>query len=429
MAKRQSKDTVAEASKSGIDALMTHVMKGAPGLVCSAKDLADRVWGLPSDYISYRWLTDQTVHTMGKIIGVAGAKESCKSAYAMSLAKIWLDAGGIAIYIDTENKKSPVLYKSIVGEENLGQTIEFLADSTEQWQEQILTTCQFLEENESYKNKPIIFVIDSLGGVDTLETEERISKEGHVNARNTGGMVKAKSHNEFFRHINKYLIGKPYNLVYVNHLSDDPMSPIQGAKRKPGGTGQDYHALMDFWFSVVKSKAEYKASKNYSEKLLKIKNNKNSHGISNRALEIPYRMQTNEETGQLDKVWFDWDAATAMLLTDDKNAEIRQRTDGIIKVTVSSNRYSCQALGLVGVSDSELGAAIRNNIELRERLSDALGINRVKLFESCNVPDRDVYEKPVSVRIKASTPPSQGDVPVNDERPNTDGPSDGSGAA
>ena len=375
----------------GIQALMDHASRASGNQICLASDLSERVWGLPCDHISYRWLTDQNCYPMSRIVGVAGQKESCKSAFAMSLAKVFMEQGGICIYVDTENKKSPSLYRAVVGADNTRKTIEYVAFTTEEWQEQLLDSVKFAAEDPSMKDVPVMFIIDSLGGVDTKETDARIEKEGGVNPRNTGGMIKCKSHNEFFRHINKHLYLKPYTLVYINHLSDDPMSPIQGAKKKPGGTGQDYHAVLDLWFSVVKSTPVYKATRGFTEKILKVLTNKNSMGASKRHVEIPYRWTNDAETGQIDNCWFDWDAATAMLLTDDGPTAVKPRLKHILTVTVNANKYSCKELELVGVTDSELGAAVRNKVELRERISDALGINRIKIYPKLDI-DKSIYE-------------------------------------
>jgi len=391
MAKKKKDSDSLTGTHAGIQALMAHAMKGGGSQVCLASDLADRVWGIPTDHLAYRWLTDQTCYPMSRIIGVAGAKESCKSAFAMTLAKIYMDLGGICIYVDTENKKSPALYRAIVGPDNTRKTIEYVAFTTEEWQEQLLDSIKFAAEDPSMKDVPVMFIIDSLGGVDTKESDARIEKEGGVNPRNTGGMIKCKSHNEFFRHINKHLYMKPYTLVYINHLSDDPMSPIQGAKKKPGGTGQDYHAVLDLWFSVVKSTPVFKATRGFTEKILKITTNKNSMGASKRNCEIPYRWKNDEQTGQISECWFDWDAATALLLSDDSPNGVRARLKDIITVTVNSNKYSCKELGLVAVTDSELGLAIRSNVALRERISDALGINRIKVYPNLDV-DKTIYE-------------------------------------
>jgi hypothetical protein len=300
-----------------------------------------------------------------------------------------MDIGGICAYIDTENKQSASLYEAIVGPAYMNRTMTAVAFSTEQWQEEILTAIDTVKEQ--FKDIPMAIVIDSLGGVDTQETSDRIDKEGGVNPRNTGGMIKCKSHNEFFRYINKHLYMRPYSLIYINHLSDDPNSPIQGAKRKPGGTGQDYHAVMDLWFSVVKGTPSEKLVRNFKERLLKVTVAKNSMGTSKRNIEIPYRWENKPVTGELVKCWFDWDAATAMLLADDSPSGIKNRLKSILTVTCNSNKYSCKELGLVAVTDTEMGEAVRNNVEMRERISDALGINRSKVWPK--LPgNKEVYE-------------------------------------
>ena len=365
-----------------------------------AKDLYEHIWGVPCDHISYRWLIDNTCYQMGRIFGVAGMKESCKSAYAMTLAKIWLDIGGVVVYLDTENKASSELLMGITGREDPeGSSFPisraerlwyFKVFDTEQWTSQVISCLTNAEDHPILSKMPILFVIDSLGGVDTKESVNRIEKEGEVNPRNTGGMIKCKSHNEFFRYVNKHLNEKPHSIIYVNHLSDDPSSPIQGAKRKPGGTGQDYHAVLDLWFSVVKSTPVPRNG--YWEKMLKIATNKNSMGASKRNIQIPYRYQRSETNEEL-AAWFDWDAATAILLSDDSPGGPKKKLQSIINVTVNSNKYSCKELGLVQVRDSELGAAIRSNVQLRERISDALGINRMKIWDGWPATDKDTYEK------------------------------------
>ena len=385
----------------GIQAMLANAIKSSDGKVCLGTEADQRMWGFPADHLSYRWIADQNFYPCGRVIGLAGVKESCKSAYAMTLAKIWMDYGGLCVYIDTENKKSPALYQAIVGPEHLERTLDYVAFSTEEWQSQVLDAIDFASKDPSMKDVPIVFVVDSLGGVTAAEGVEKIRKEGHVNARSTVGMVKAKSHNEFFKYISEKLYMQPYLFLYVNHLSDDIMSPISGTKRKPGGTGQDYHAVLDLWFSVVKGTPELKKSLGYTQRLLKIKTAKNSLGASQRQLSIPYRWTNNADTGQIERCWFDWDAATAMLLADDGRHGWKTRIKEDCLVTVTANKYSCRALDIVKVTDSELGAAIRENVELREFLSDRLGINRSKMWTKLNLTDeqRDIYEVSTAANV------------------------------
>ena len=190
--KKTTADQTKTSVEAGIEALLANARKTSGEHVCLASDLAERVWGLPCDHLSYRWLCDNTCYQMSRIIGIAGMKESCKSAFAMSLAKIWLDAGGLCSYVDTENKMSPALYKAVVGMENATKTAAYTAFSTEQWQEQILGDLRILPSMPQTEGLPVVFIIDSLGGVDTKETDARIEKEGGINPRNTGGMIKCK---------------------------------------------------------------------------------------------------------------------------------------------------------------------------------------------------------------------------------------------
>jgi RecA/RadA recombinase len=395
MAKKKNEeggdDVEAKKAKAAeaIQSMLEHAQKALGDQVSLASDLAEKSWGLPSDHLAYRWLTDNVCFPMSRIVGIAGMKESCKSAYASTIAKHFMDVGGMCVYVDTENKKSADLYEAIVGKENLNRTLDYKAFSTEQWQEEVLDAVNRV--SEKYSDIPLAVIVDSLGGVDTAETSARIDKEGGVNPRNTGGMIKCKSHNEFFRYINKHLYMRPYCLLYINHLSDDPNSPIQGAKRKPGGTGQDYHAVMDLWFSVVKGTPSEKVVRGFKERLLKITTAKNSMGTSKRSIEIPYRWSHHPITGVFERCWFDWDAATAMLLADDSPSGIKNRLKPIINVTCNANKYSCKELGLVAVTDTEMGEAIRANVELRERISDALGVNRMKVWAGLKVA-KDVYE-------------------------------------
>lgn len=388
---KDKQENLAGTVSSAIESMFQHLQKTSGGMVCQAADIAEKSWGLPSDYISYRWLTDNVCFPMGRIIGIAGMKESCKSSYAATLARSFLELGGATLYVDTEKKISGPLYNTILGNDHGISSMYYNANTTEDWQEQVLECFGNISEHPEAEKIPVMVVVDSLGGVDTQETSDRIEKEGGINPRNTGGMIKCKSHNEFFRYVNKYLYMKPFNFVYINHLSDDPASPIQGAKRKPGGTGQDYHAVLDLWFSVVKSTPQEKVSRGFSEKMIKITVAKNSIGASKRNIEIPFRV-AKADNGSLERVWFDWDAATAMLLSEDGPGSLKPKLKHILTVTCNANKYSCKELGLVAVTDTEMGAAIRNDAELRERISDTLGVNRMKVFPHFK-GDKDVYEK------------------------------------
>ena len=139
----------------------------------------------------------------------------------------------------------------------------------------------------------------------------------------------------------------------------------------------------------------------YTQRILKIKAAKNSLGASQRNLQIPYRWTNNSETGQIERCWFDWDASTAWLLADDGNHGLKKRLKDDCLVTVSANKFSCRALDLVKVTDTELGAAIRENVELREFLSDRLGINRSRIWDKLGLTDEQmaVYQTPTSANV------------------------------
>jgi hypothetical protein len=96
-----------------------------------------------------------------------------------------------------------------------------------------------------------------------------------------------------------------------------------------------------------------------------------------------------------------------MLLTDDSPTGVKSRLKDIVNVTVKSNKYSCKELGLVAVTDSEMGAAIRRNVEMRERLSDALGINRMKVYPMLQIEDKSVYEE---TRYSKAQAPKEADI-------------------
>jgi len=377
---------------AGIEAFLGFAKKSQGSKVCLGSELFEKNFGLPNDYLALRWITDGTVFPMGKVIGCAGQKESCKSAFAMFMASLYVSIGGCIVYIDTEKKKSAVLYEAIVGKEGLARTLEYRSSSTEEWQSQVNEAMEYADQAFG-GNVPLLFIIDSLGGVNVEEETQNIAKDGYSKARNTTGMVKAKSHNSWFRDISGRIDGKPVTVMYVNHLSDDMDSPIKGQKRKPGGTGQDYFAVLDMWFSVVKSVPVYKPSFGYTERKLKIAMKKNSVGASQRAIEVPYRWANDPESGRLSRVWFDWDGALAKVLCE--NAEVVSRLKGVISITSNNNKYSCKELGLVGVQDSELGAAIRENVELREKISDKLGISRYVLWDKLQIDDetRKIYEE------------------------------------
>lgn len=115
-----------------------------------------------------------------------------KSSLGWYLTKLFIEAGGIVNFIDTENKTNPDQVKAIVQNDKLlrENVIFESADSLDTLMDKLISKCQEYNEIVPDKNIPMMLFVDSLNAVTSDDAaEKRLAGEDMSNmggARNAG---------------------------------------------------------------------------------------------------------------------------------------------------------------------------------------------------------------------------------------------------
>jgi len=347
--------------------------------------------GIPLPSFCLMYLLDLDVLPLGRIVGLAGEPASQKSSLGFEIARWISNAGGETKLVECEGGKySPVLLRSILGEDSYKN--HFLigrADSIEQAQSQMSSVIKLYEKNEEEGAKSIsALLVDSMTGVTSDSLIEKHTKEGFASA---SVAVLAKGWTDYLRSFSSRLAGWPITAVIVNHLKDK-VSTTGGPSGKytPGGDAHRFYSALYLWVTRTNSGSrktifrEGKRMDRFTEyRTIKIKLKKSSLGCDGRDITVNFCWFHDENGEQV--TYFDWPAATCELLLANQSMHSyidKQPADlcNLLDVTVSEGsgekKYSSEALGVEGVSDSELGVLIDSNPEWVDKLCTFMHITR-----------------------------------------------------
>lgn len=342
-------------------------------LVGSQEDESQLGIELPS--FAQQYIYHSNILPLSKVIGVAGAAASSKSAYGFDTIRLFAQAGGYGHLVETENKLNMHYLKSVVGREFEDR---FRADSVktvQEAQDRVSEAIDYYKKKCPEKDVPLAIIIDSLMGTNSEGVQENIDKAGHAaKAFPEGALVWS----QYFKGLCSSIIGQPITILFTNHLKIKIDSGCgENVKTKGGGVSQDFHAAQYLYMRKISDIRQ--AGREGS--LIEIKAQKCGLGPANREITVPclWDFKVEEGTDQPYQVtWWDWHAATARLLVAEK--EIPHRIKDASDITCQSNRYSSKRLGLTKLSDTEMGEAIHNDPAYMKDLQMACGFRTWKIF-------------------------------------------------
>jgi len=143
-----------------------------------------KVFGIPLDSLALMWLVDSNVWPLGRVTMTHGAEQSGKSAFLFWLEKLFIKFGGTGVYISAENKDSPSLMKSLLGEE-----IKYVdyrrAKTIQQWQLHVSHAIDHYREKqgESGGKFPMVIGVDSIAGVQDESVKKKVDEQGYADGR------------------------------------------------------------------------------------------------------------------------------------------------------------------------------------------------------------------------------------------------------
>ena len=183
-------------------------------------------------------------------------------------------------------------------------------------------------------------------------------------------------YSNYFKALASELIGLPISVVYTNHLKDKIDGANPNMKTKSGGVAQDFHAAQYTYMSKI-SDINLVSREG---RLIKMQAQKCGMGPTNRQIEVPILWDfdiIDETDNPVQTTSWDWHAATARLLVHKK---LNNRVGKVSDVTCNANKYGSKRLGLVQVSDQELGKALFEDKEYMKDLQKACGFRNWKVF-------------------------------------------------
>lgn len=191
---------------------------------------------------------------MGRIYGGDGPSKHFKSAISMEHGRWVLQAGGVVVLVDTEDKTSDTLTRSLLYDLEPEQRKKFLyvkASSVEEAQ-QLVThfKCKAKEYREDLppeKQFPMLVIWDSLTGSATEGQNEKVDKEGNAPVRQFA--EQALSLSNYYKTLS--FDDALFSLMHVQHakrsqdqyaMKDDVWIPNGGTEPKFRST---FHYRMD----------------------------------------------------------------------------------------------------------------------------------------------------------------------------------------
>jgi len=253
------------AAKKDPYADMIGIMVGAAddsGTVAAAySDPSKSMRVVPVPSIALQYLINSNGWPLGRMTSSAGDAKTGKSTFGYQLAAWFLEAGGIANIIDTENKPASDTLEAMIKAVDLPKKDREArckitsATTMEQWQAIVLNQAKRLSDTFGTPSKclmPSLIVLDTLTGVNSQAgTDELLENEGGV-AMSRIGQHNAKANYQFFRDSGRRMVGEktsdrwPTVLHYVNQ--EQARGDGFPGKVRAGGVSQDYYTSLDLVF-------------------------------------------------------------------------------------------------------------------------------------------------------------------------------------
>ena len=346
-------------------------------------------YGIVLPSLAFRYLMTSNVFMLERITEFYGPRGSGKSSLCYEIARIFIEQGGLATVIETENKTSYGLMRGIIGEKNLEVVQFFRSRSIERAQDELSFSLDQYAKGCPDKNIPYFIMWDSLVGSKSDETIANVAEDGHAK-RNYA--IEAGLISTYFGTLPDRLIGYPISFAVTSHekvkMGETAMGGAgagdegsAGGKKPVGGDAPGFYSTYQLRVHRVKDVVQTEANPHM---ILQIRTQKNNMGINNRSLKINlyFKWYRDEKDGkQKMRAVFDWDRATMDLLCGEMPNKAKIK-DVACFTSPKAGFYNCQALGVKEVTAHEMCQALYANPAVYDPIQDFLSIDRFVEFDS-----------------------------------------------
>jgi len=286
---------------------------------------------IPIRPLSLQWLIESNGWPLSRYTQSGGAFGSHKSCFIFQLIAWYLEANGTATLIDTENKTSDSLLRSMIPDKYFDPADpahrRFLilnARSVNEWQRMISGMFNNMQKWASdHKGRrpgfPTLIALDSMLGVDAEEGLEHIKAEGEAQGKTFSAAPLMIS--QFTKSFSGSLLGWPVTLHFSHHEKAN-MGTV--GVHRPGGSAPDYHASLDIKFKKGgvhvlgrESNVSRPAMDGLEGRPVTLSVRKSSIGTDDKSMTVLFYWKfVNDRQVS----WWDWDGATASVLYDNQAA-------------------------------------------------------------------------------------------------------------
>jgi len=368
--------------------------------VYSGAESKDLVVGIPLPSLAFEFLLANDVLPLSIIIQLVAKWGTGKSGLVAEMFRWFDDAGGMGFHMENETKFSPEWFESIMGTQCFDRLTPQRATSIDDWQQRLTASIDAMKgamdgtaaDPGPGRTFPVMYSVDSIMGKLTAESQRKIAEEGFAGR---GFPIEALAISRYLSSVPSWLDGWPFLLVLVNHLKvkqDD-----QGNKERSTAGGTATNFLETFELEMRKTKQRI-ACEQFDGFQVDITCQKNSLGVTHRS--ITTRVLWWEEPDPANpaewkqKTVWDWDWSTIHLLhsilhVKGANPKLKKNlleADFHLdcpSVSDIENRAWSKTLGMTkddALPWNEVGAMIRQNAEVTNRLRHALRVKRRALL-------------------------------------------------
>lgn len=381
--------------------------------IAAAGEAGRIVVGVPFPGLALEYLFQNTVYPLSRMTQVVGTEGTCKSAFCFEIVRWFSNSDGFGVLFENETKYSPNFALSIIGypEDTNGERLMHLpCSSIEDWQSKIQSMNRKVQKQMEDKGRvfPVVYILDSIMGKLSEETQEKIEKDGFVSRSYP---VEALKITNWLKKFPQDIEEWPISFLAVNHLK--PQKSQNGPhmeRNKAGGRGISFQETFEIELKRT-GKADIRLvdeDENGGLEIcglrLKIVCKKNSLGDTGRSIitEVKWRHVTDPVTGESRQVTkWDWPASLVFLLASFDKGKRREKIRKVVDVTGSGNRWYSKKYGITStdpVSAHELGLLIEADEEVKTQLRRLFGIQERKVFNS----EVDYLDQLAEVREKVS---------------------------
>lgn len=375
------------------------------------------VIGIPCPSLAFEYVIAQACFPLGLVLVLVAKHGVGKSALVAEFGRWFHEAGGGMELIENETKFNPHWYKSILTPEVYDKMPLYRSTSLEDCQRKLTygvhSAKHLMEGTEKDpgpgRTIPIMWAIDSIMGKQSEEVQEKIlGKRGEDGKRGNKGEgaasrshpVEALKNTTYYKTIASEFDEWPFSLVLVNHLKTKHDDMGHELRSKAGGAHIDFQESFELELTKLGGHKKKIQCADFEGVPLMISCEKNSFGPTHRKIQTRllwwYEDDHTSPDGYVQKTAWDWDWSTIHLLDSlmqGENAipmfkknlkeigfhlEITSRGD-------ADNGAWSKSVGMKKKEDavrwSELGAMIRADTELTNKLRKALRISHRPLLE------------------------------------------------